>query len=89
MKDFLEDEVDERYYLNTPKAKALIEKLLERGGLKDLPINSPLGNITPADNDKIHQRNWVFNENGVCPCITSTAYKDPTRIMIEKGFDHE
>ena len=85
MKDFLEDEVDEKFYLNTPKAKALIEKLLERGGLKDLPINSPLGNLTPADNEKIHQRNWVYNENGICPCITSTSYKDPARVMMEKG----
>lgn len=87
MKDYLEDNVDERYYLNTPKAKALILKLLERGGLKDLPLNSPLGNITPADNEKIHQRNWVFNENGVCPCVTSTSYKDPARVMIEKGVN--
>lgn len=83
MKDYLEQEVDEKYYLNTPKAKALIEKLLERGGLKDLPIDVPLGNITPADNDKIHQRNFIYNENGMSPTLTHTMYKDPPRVMLE------
>lgn len=83
MKDFLEPKVDEKFYINTPKAKALIEKLLERGVLKDLPVNTPLGNIPPVDNDKIHQRNWVYNENGCAPCLTHTMFKDPPRVMVE------
>lgn len=83
MKDYLEKEVDEKYYLNSPKAKALIEKLLESGRLKDLPIDKPLGNVPPLDNDKIHQRNWIYNENGIAPCITSTCYKDAPRVAVE------
>lgn len=83
MKDFLEDEVEDKWYLKTPKARLLIEKLIERGGLEDLPKDKPLGNITPMDNEKIHQRNFVYNENGICPTITSTCYKDSPRVMVE------
>ena len=33
MKDYLEDEVDEKYYMNTKKAEELIQKLLDNGTL--------------------------------------------------------
>lgn len=33
MKDYLEDEVDEKYYINNDKAQQLIEKLVADGGL--------------------------------------------------------
>lgn len=47
MKDYLEDEVDEKYYINNEKAQALIKKLIADGSLKseketvDLSINEP------------------------------------------------
>lgn len=34
LKDMLEDEVDEKYYINTPKAKELIDDLIDSGKLK-------------------------------------------------------
>ena len=83
MKDYLEDEVDEKWYINNPKAKALIEKLLAEGRLEDLPTNKPLGNIPPLENDKIHQRNFVYNELGVAPTLTHTMFKDSPRVFIE------
>ena len=50
MRDFLEDEVDEKYYLNSPKAKELIQKLItdgtlpqEGGGVSQLQQNSESG----------------------------------------------
>lgn len=33
LKDVLEDEVDEKYYINTPKAKELISELISSGKL--------------------------------------------------------
>lgn len=47
IKDYLEDEVDEKYYINSEKAKKLIEQLVESGKLKneretaDGSINEP------------------------------------------------
>ena len=35
MKDYLEDEVDEKYYINNDRATELIDKLIERGELKN------------------------------------------------------
>lgn len=35
MKDYLEESVDEKYYINSEKANKLIEKLVENGTLKD------------------------------------------------------
>lgn len=35
LKDYLEKEVDEKYYLNSEKAQQLIDQLIERGVLKD------------------------------------------------------
>ena len=35
MKDYLEDEVDEKYYINNEKAQKLIEKLIDNGTLAD------------------------------------------------------
>ena len=34
LKDVLEDEVDEKYYINTPKAKELIDDLISSGKLE-------------------------------------------------------
>ena len=84
LKDYLEPIVDEKYYINTPKAEALINKLIEDGKLDNLPTDKPLGNLTPADNEKIHQRNFVFNENGIAPTETATQYKDSPRVMCSE-----
>lgn len=35
LKDYLEDEVDEKYYINTEKAQKLIQTLIENGTLKE------------------------------------------------------
>ena len=52
MRDYLEPEVDEKYYINNEKAQKLIEQLIERGTLPlensprqcvDLTINKPRG----------------------------------------------
>ena len=40
MKDYLEDEVDEKYYINTEKAQKLIYSLIENGELREKLVNS-------------------------------------------------
>ena len=37
MKDYLEDEADEKYYINNEKANELIHRLMERGELEKMP----------------------------------------------------
>lgn len=43
MKDYLEDNVDEKYYINTEKARKLIQKLVDNGTL-----TGTIGNINPS-----------------------------------------
>lgn len=43
LKDVLEDEVDEKYYINTPKAKALIDEFIESGKLDKTVSNAVRG----------------------------------------------
>jgi DNA (cytosine-5)-methyltransferase 1 len=45
MKDYLEDEVDEKYYINSEKAQKLIDTLISNGTLQGC-----VGNINPSEN---------------------------------------
>ena len=41
MKDYLEDEVDEKYYINSARAEELIQKLLDDGTIGDSRLDRP------------------------------------------------
>ncbi len=43
LKDVLENEVDEKYYVNTPKAKQLIDELIKSGKLDKTVSNTVRG----------------------------------------------
>ena len=43
----------------------------------------PVGVVNPLTNDKFHQRNIVYSEEGICPSQTATQYKDSIRVLIE------
>ncbi len=45
MKDYLEDEVEDRYYINSEKAQKLIQQLIDNGTL-----NGCIGNVNPSGN---------------------------------------
>lgn len=67
LKDYLEDEVDEKYYINNEKAQKLLETLIENGTLKD-------GVLYPNDTDfemdgNFNQRGKVHGEESVCRTI--------------------
>ncbi len=63
MKDCLEDEVDEKYYINNEKSQKLIKQLIESGQL-----NGCIGNINPSGNGI---NGSVFATTGLCPVITT------------------
>ena len=83
MKDYLEDDVDEKYYINNDKARKLIEELERSGQLpkaEDGRINV-VGSLNP---DKTTQdRVRVFAEDGISPGLRATDYKDPTKICVD------
>ena len=72
LKDYLEDEVDEKYYINTEKAQKLIQKLIENGTLKD-------GVLYPNDTDfemdeNFNQRGKVHGTESICRTILGCGH---------------
>ncbi len=64
MKDYLEDEVDEKFYIDNEKASQLIEQLVDR----DLLGNSCIGNINPSGNG---MNGNVFSVESESPTLTT------------------
>ena len=88
MKDYLEDNVDEKYYIDSDKSKSLIDKLLETNSLLrerererdgiDLSVNNPrireIANCISARTDR-GISNRKSEGNGVCE---STSHQNQT-----------
>lgn len=81
MKDYLEDEVDEKYYINNEKAHKLIGKLIEDGMIPRQYLSSinELGFIERGTGK--HQSNIVYGSNGICPCEYAGQYKEPFKVL--------
>lgn len=86
VKDMLEPEVDEKFYINSDRAKKLIEKITATPEIVGGGIENRIKTIGHLGT--VGQRGWVFNVNGISRCLVATDYKDPikiieTRTMIE------
>ena len=88
MKDYLEDEVGEKYYINTEKAKKLIETLIadNRIATKSEIGLSVIGSLSPEK--ECQDRVRVFSSDGISPGLRATDYKDPTKICIDLSINH-
>lgn len=69
MKDYLEDEVDEKFYINTKKAQMLIQQLIENGTLKEGVLYPNFSNKEPIDLTINNP-----NKKTVSNCITAKDY---------------
>lgn len=89
--DILETDVDEKYYINTPKAKELIQSLIDRGELSDRNVFCAEENI---NNSKIKDiSNYIARQDRGIPNYASEGNviveKKPIQlgnIMEENGF---
>ena len=83
MKDYLKDYVDEKYYINTDKAKKLIETLIadNRVATKSEIGLSVIGSLSPEK--ECQDRVRGFSSDGISPSLRATDYKDPTKICID------
>lgn len=66
MKDYLENEVDEKYYINTEKAQKLIQQLIDNGTLDKTQDFEMDGNF--------NQRGKVHGENSICRTILGSGH---------------
>lgn len=66
MKDYLEDEADEKYYINTEKAQKLIRQLIDNGTLDSYSDFEMENNF--------NQRGKVHGENSICRTILGCGH---------------
>lgn len=81
VKDVLENDVDEKYYINTDKAKELIKKFVEKNQINEIDKNPK---IQWCGSYNGHQSGNVVYERGICNCIDVAGHVEPQKIMIKK-----
>ena len=82
VKDMLEPEVDEKFYINSDRAKKLIEKITASPEILRGDTENRIKTIGHLGTDG--QKGWVFNANGISRCLAATDYKDTTKIVEPK-----
>lgn len=82
MKDYLEDEVDKKYYINSEKAQKLIKQLMDGGQLNETRGGSinVIGSLNPEK--ECQDRVRILGTCGICQSIRATDYKDPPKIGV-------
>ena len=81
VKDILESNVDEKFYINTDKAKELIKKFVEKNQINEIDQNPK---IQWCGSYNGHQSGNVVYERGICNCIDVAGHVEPQKIMIKK-----
>lgn len=76
LKDMLEDQVDEKYYLS--------EDIQKRFKFTDDTFTKSIVGTTKPDFRTIGQRDLVYQENGVMGALVATDYKQPKQILETK-----
>jgi DNA (cytosine-5)-methyltransferase 1 len=94
LKDFLEDEVDEKYYLSqeyNDRFKASLNNKELQDKIPHDGIMEALGTTQPIDAQGTNCRHWVHNTEKLVGALSATDYKQPKQILesnkpIEAGY---
>lgn len=85
LKDLLEDEVDEKYYISQEKTDKLLQNLQDKRVMDKLPKGDQLriiGTTQNADAMGTNFRSWVYGIEGKVGALSATMYKEPTQICV-------
>lgn len=72
LKDVLEDEVDEKYYLDDERAQQLVATITD---------SNEIGYVPYKEGGKQHQSNTVYDKEKVAPTIEARDYKGAKQIL--------
>ena len=78
LKDVLESEVDEKYYLSKERVDRLTLNLDKVTANKDLQV---VGNTSATGYNKSN----VYHENGISPTLAARDYKGPNQVLIKNA----
>ena len=87
LKNYLEDEIDEKYYINNEKAQKLLQMLIENGTLKD-DVFYP--NDTDFEMDgNFNQRGKVHGENSVRRTIMGSGHAgNEPKVFVDLSLNN-
>ena len=80
--DYLEDEVDRKYYVDTEKSKKLINDLIERGEISNRNSVNNVGNINPSGNG---MNGSVYSSDGLSPALTTNKGEGAKFVVASRG----
>lgn len=78
LKDVLEDDVPEKFYISSDKAQRLLESLNSTYRSEKESDQIVLAGAMPG----FRQNNRVIDPSGVSPTLTARDYKDPCRVLV-------
>lgn len=87
LKDYLEENVDEKYYINNENAQKLIQTLIDNRTLPDkIPSRveqrvDKVGFIDKGTGQ--HQSNTIYSDNGCRPCLNAVNHKEPIKVVMK------
>lgn len=90
MKDYLEDVVDEKYYINNEKAQKLIQKLIDNGTLQNtIPTDGQTdrrtdGQLTELSISQRQEQSEIVSKQGMMPV---SAICGQTETVLLKAID--
>lgn len=83
LKDVLEDEVDEKYYLSDEYLKRFTDNLNDEKLQKKIP-NNILGTTQTKEAEGTNSRHWVHDVNGIVGTLSATDHKQPKQLLEVK-----
>lgn len=79
LKDILEDDIDEKYYLS--------KQIQDRFQVTDETFTKNIVGTTKPEFRTIGQRDLVYRENSIMGALVATDYKQPKQIIERYGMD--
>jgi DNA (cytosine-5)-methyltransferase 1 len=84
LKDFLEDNVDEKYYLSqeyNDRFEASLDNVELQNKIPHDGVMEALGTTQPLDAQGTNCRHWVHNTEKLIGALSATDYKQPKQIL--------
>ena len=81
LKDVLEDSVETRYYVDPERVKILIPQMSQEQIENIVRGGNPISDVIKVGSTGTHQKDGVYDPEGISPTLLSSHYKQPIQII--------
>lgn len=81
LKDVLEDSVETRYYVDPERVKILIPQMSQEQIENIVRGGNPISNVIKVGSTGTHQKDGVYDPEGISTTLLSSHYKQPIQII--------